>query len=203
MKDKISVRFSRGLIAMAAALVSFHLAFVVGCTGGGGGADGRSTVEGNVNTFSVAGHFYAPEKDAGMWATIGGRVLEWVLPSAHAGIGGVTVHVQGTDITGTTDDRGNFILSGVPGGQQVIEFTYNGVTSTLTLNVPDYGLVKLSGVNVNDSGVYVREIEIEEYEDENENENDNDDNGNDNDDDDDNGNDNDDDDDDNGNDNDD
>jgi len=202
MKSRLSVVFSRGLMVMAAALVSLHLALVAGCTGGGGGPDGRSTVQGNVNTFSVAGRFYAPEKEAGMWATIGSRVLEWVLPSAHAGIGGVTVHVQGTDITGTTDDRGNFILSGVPGGQQVIEFTYNGVTSTLTLNVPDYGLVKLSGVNVNDGGVFVREIEIEEYEDENENENenDNDDNGNDNDDD--NGNDNDDDDD-NGNDNDD
>lgn len=196
MKKRIA-GWARRYVLVPLAVVAFavHGALVMtGCEGGGGGSSGRSTIQGNVNTFSVAGRFYMPERESGFWRGLAGKLVAFAVPTARAGTAGVAVSVQGTDISGTTDASGNFILSGVPGGQQVIVFTYNGVTSSLSLNVPDYGVVKLSGVNVNNDSVTVREIEVEEYEDDNENENENE-NGNDNDDNDndDNGNDNDDD----------
>lgn len=171
---------NRSAAAVAVALALHGLLVTIGCdSGGGGGADGRSTVQGTVNSFSVAGNYYAPSKEPSLLPRLLVSVADLLMPPARAAVAGVSVSVQGTDISGTTDGSGNFILSGVPGGQQVIVFSYNGQTSTYSINVPGYGNVELSGISVNDSGVTVSEIEIEEYEDESENENEN---GNDNDD---------------------
>jgi len=173
----------------AALLAAVAIGLSTACDGGGGGGgpDGSSTIQGTVDSFSGGGAFYMPREKGGRLEQLADSVIEWFVPSAQAAVGGVTVSVAGTDLSGTTDETGFFILSGVPGGNQTLIFSYNGQTSTLPVVVPDDGLLVLAGVDVVNGNVNVDNITV--VENENGNDNGNDDNGNDNGDDD-NGNDN-------------
>ena len=184
----------------AALVCAAAIACAAGLAGCGGGSDdgppGGSTVSGDVASFAGGSVHYLPHAPQGLLA----RARNLLLPDAWAAVAGVTITVQGTDLEATTADDGSFIISGVPGGVQTLLFTYNGITKSLDVTVPENGTIRLNDVDVGDDGVDVGSVEVEvNPDDDNGNGNDNgdDDNGNDNDD---NGNDNDDD---NGNDNDD
>lgn len=175
------------------ALSAHILVLSSGCEGGGGdGPDGSSTVQGTVDSFSSSGAFYMPTEPGGPLEQLARHILNVIVPQAHAAVRGVTVSVQGTGLSGTTDDTGFFIISGVPPGAQVLEYTLNGQTERLNVNVPDNGIVTLNNITIGGGSVRVASVQVVEFDDDdddNGNSNDNDDNGNDNDDDD-NGNDN-------------
>jgi len=158
-----------------------------GCDGGGGGGpDGRGTIQGTVDSFSGGGAFYMPEPKGTIIQQWARSAVEFIIPSARAAAAGVTVSVQGTDISGTTSDDGFFILSGVPPGEQTLEFSFNGSTATYKVNVPENGVIIMEGVDVNNGNVDVSNIEVVEDDDSNDDDNSNDnadDNSNDNDDD--------------------
>lgn len=101
--------------------------------GGGGGPSGRSTIEGNISSFPAGG------------VTVVG-----------VGQAGVHVEVVGTDLSGETADDGSFVISGVPGGSQTLEFARGGVRKSMGLNVPEHGVVHLDDVKIDDGGVHVR-----------------------------------------------
>jgi hypothetical protein len=54
--------------------------------------------------------------------------------TALSGGGGLTVHVEGTDISTTVDPDGMFILSGVPAGTVTLVFEGSGTSARLTVS---------------------------------------------------------------------
>lgn len=174
---------NRILLSVFVLALSAHiLVLSSGCEGGGGdGPDGSSTVQGTVDSFSSNGAFYMPTEPGGPLEQLARHILNVIVPQAHAAVRGVTVSVQGTGLSGTTDDTGFFIISGVPPGAQVLEYTLNGQTERLNVNVPDNGIVTLNNITIGGGSVRVASVQVVEFEDDdNSNDNDDDDNGNDN-----------------------
>ena len=132
-----------GLLVCAAGL----LTLAGGCEsgGGGGGPSGQSTIEGNVSSFPSGG-------------TVAGI-------AQSGGQGGIRVEVAGTDLSGETADDGSFVISGVPGGAQTLEFARGGIQKSLGVNVPEHGVVHLDDVKVDDSGIHVRHSSTDVLED--------------------------------------
>ena len=163
-------------VAMMCAVLGMSL-ILSSCESGGsgGGSSGGSTVAGNVNTFSSASAFYAPQKPAHGLAKIIAEISEFVVPSALAAVANVHVQVQGTDLAGTTASDGSFIISGVPSGDQTLVFSFDTATAFLSVNVPANATVTLNDINVNgDSGsVHVGNTDVVVHEDDNSNSNDN------------------------------
>ena len=162
------------LLSIAAAiLVSAHVALlVVGCdSGGGSGPDGNSTIQGTVDSFSAGGAFYMPREKESRLMELARHVMNLVVPEAKAAVQGVTVRLEGTDLSGTTDDRGFFIISGAPGGDRELTFSYNGQSAALPVNVPDNGVVTLDRVRVNNGSVGVGRVSVVQAPSDNSNDN--------------------------------
>jgi len=184
MQSNTNSFVKRALFTVAGTAIMLHSAILLsGCDGGSsGGPDGGGTIQGTVDSYSGGGAFYMPEPKGTIMQQWARSALEFVVPSARAAAAGVTVSVQGTDISGTTSDDGFFILSGVPPGAQTLEFSFNGSTATYAVIVPENGVIIMEGVDVNNGNVDVSNIQVIEDDDSNDdNSNDNgDDNSNDN-----------------------
>ena len=114
---------------------------ITGCdSGSGSGPEGTSTVQGYVTSFSVDGVTYVPHGRSGGVLM---AIMDFLVPPAEASVGGVGVHMAGTDFSTTTDDNGFFIMSGVPGGNHQIQFLYQGQMSTVDIDVPNDGVVTM------------------------------------------------------------
>ncbi len=100
-----------------------------------------------------------------------------------------TVRIQGTDLSTTVSDGDVFAFSGVPAGQQELQFTQGGAgglaageTATLFLNVPSNASIELGRVTISGNSAVPSQIRVEIFEDNrnsNSDDNGNDDNGND------------------------
>ena len=164
----------------AACLLAVLLAVpLMGCDSGGGGdgASGSSTIQGNVDSVAGGSAVYRPERQEG-WRAMFSQLTDLLLPRAWAAVEGVTIRVAGTELVATTADDGSFIISGVPAGNQTLIFSYGSTTSSLDVNVPANATIKLRDLDVASGSVDVGSVEVEIEEDPNANGNDDDDNGN-------------------------
>ena len=142
-----------GVLAAVVALALAGSLLMVSCESTGVGGTGSSQIQGTVNSFSSGGATFkavSPGDEPGR--TLAG-FLDLVVPPAMAAIGGVTVHLAGTDIATSTDANGSFILSGVPGGEYELVFSYGSASASMTLDVADHTLVTISGVDVSGDNV--------------------------------------------------
>ena len=119
------------------------LVLIAGCySGDGGGPEGTSTIEGTVSSFAIGNASYVPQGMPGILC----EVINFIVPDAEAGTGGVGVHMVGTDLSTTTDDYGYFIMSGAPAGRHQLQFIFNEQTSVLDVDVPEDGTLTLSDI---------------------------------------------------------
>jgi hypothetical protein len=138
------------------------------CSGGGGGgvSGGAATVRGVVVTFDDGTTaFYSPRDVQDVAALPRWFSSLRIINTACAGVGGVTVGVQGTDLVGTTDSEGFFIISGVPPGDQVLVFSRNGASSTLGLAVPANSSIDLGDVRISGGSATPGDVRVEIFED--------------------------------------
>ena len=134
-----------GLAAAVAA--SAGMLSLSGCeSGDGGGAAGGSTVQGNVETFSAGGMTYWPMMGGKRGADLLSALSDLLVPRAEAAVAGVMVHMAETDLTTMTDETGHFVMTGAPAGQHRMEFTYNGVTAMMDIDVPEDATVTMGNV---------------------------------------------------------
>lgn len=141
----VVARLGAGILMMVA---------LVGCEGSGSGSAGNSTVQGNVKNFSSStdlAQAYRMNMKANTSASM-----------AEATPAGVTVALEGTDLVATTDDDGQFVITGVPAGSYVLVLTYNGVSASYSITVPDNATIKLDDIQVINGIVSVAEIEVED-----------------------------------------
>ena len=123
------------------------LVMFTGCdSGSGSGPEGRSTVQGYVTSFSVNGVSYIPQGRSGGVLM---AIVDFLVPPAQAAVGGVGVHMAGTDFSTTTGENGFFIMSGVPAGNYQMQFLYQGQMSTVDIEVPNDGVVTMNEIQCN------------------------------------------------------
>ena len=83
---------------------------------------------------------------------VGGIIVGWVTDSASgAGLGGVSVKIAGTKLTGVTSDSGHFTFSNVPSGSQVLTvrlFGYKPADRTVTVVDSERTIVRIALVAV-------------------------------------------------------
>ena len=116
---------------------------------------GTSTITGNVESYDVAGVSYTPT-DSGLLAVFNNLVV----PSAEAGLGGVTVQVKGTDLVATSAADGSFVISGVPAGNRTLIFTYNGQTAEYPITIAANTSTRLRNVSITAAGVAVATVTV-------------------------------------------
>jgi hypothetical protein len=139
------------LIRFAASLASLFAAAAVVITGcenssdDSDGPSGSSTVQGTVETFEFALLRQSPPPPRNVREFLA-ALGDLIVPPAHATVANVVVRVVGTDLETETSENGFFILSGVPPGNQQLEFAFAGNLGTYSLNVPDGAVVTLSGI---------------------------------------------------------
>ena len=151
--DKISMQktFSGRHVTVfaAVALMMGVLPLFTGCDSSGSGSSpsGKSTVQGNVSSFTTSTALFVPApKLRGIERVLAG-IADLLVPSAQAaGMGGVVVHMVGTDLRTDTADDGSFVMSGVSGGDHQMQFSFNGTDAYMNITVPDDGTVSLHDV---------------------------------------------------------
>jgi len=132
-----------GPVAIAAGL------FVVGCeseedAGAPSAGSGSAVISGNVTSVGDG-------PDSARRAS--------ALPVAKsAGNAGVLVSIVGTDISATTDENGNFTLSGAPGGVIEIRFESEYGVGILVMEVQDGSTIELRDVRVMHDRVEVGQV---------------------------------------------
>lgn len=156
------MKLRRTGLALAAAAALAGAVALVGCGGGSDdGPSGNSTVSGNVSSVVGGGAFYQPSEPHGGIAGLLAGIRNLFIGKAWAAVQGVSIRVAGTDLEATTADDGSFIISGVPGGEQTLIFSYGGTTASLVITVPDNATVRLSDVDVFNGSVDVGNVEVE------------------------------------------
>src|SRR5262249_50997096 len=137
--------------AMVALLSLFVL--VAACGGGGSGSRPPTTVSGNVRSASAG---TARHGLGSLWRL----VRAWTFPEAVAQVPGITVSIQGSSNTTTTDTNGFFRLEGNQFGPSVLQFTGNGANATLALTLPAGGALELIDVDLSGARITVSEQRI-------------------------------------------
>lgn len=134
-----------GLIIAAAATVA--TAYLSGCdSGDGGDVAGHPTVQGYVESFTAGSAVFRPGPGRHRTPDLLEALADLLVPRAEAAVAGVTVHMTGTDLSTMTDADGYFVMSGAPAGHQRMEFTYQGTTSMMELDVPEDATVTMDNV---------------------------------------------------------
>lgn len=125
---------------------------VAGCSGGG---DDRppTIVTGNVRSTSATAQADGFER---LWRL----VRAWWSSDAVAQVPGVTVAIENTANTTTTDEQGFFRLEGDQFGAATIQFAAPGLSARLPVTLPAGGQLDLINVDV-DTEVRVGETRIE------------------------------------------
>lgn len=78
--------------------------------------------------------------------------------SARAGVAGVTVSIEGTDLQAVTDANGRFTLTGVPAGQIELRFVSGAIEGILVLDMPPGTTLELRDVRVTSESVVVGQV---------------------------------------------
>lgn len=145
------LNINRRLAAVLSLLIGSMI--VVACGGGssssaGGGNAGASNVVGNITTFNSAS--FTPESaDNNLLAHLG----KWLLPAPAQAVSGVTVSIAGA--TTVTQGDGSFAISGLPAGDQVITFSQDSRSASITVDLPPNATLVLANIIVNDDQVSV------------------------------------------------
>ncbi|OVE76055.1 hypothetical protein BVX97_02445 [bacterium E08(2017)] len=109
-------------------------------------------------------------------ATISGTVIDRGGAQLLAGsLQGVVVSLEGTGLSATTSETGEYVIFNVPAGAYTLVFEGAGLSGSVAITVPDGAVVKVEveGVYLDDDGFDTGEVEIEieiEHEDEHEDE---------------------------------
>jgi hypothetical protein len=149
-------------MAVASLLVSAATALLSSCDSGGDGSSpsGTSTVQGYVESFTTDTAYFLPAPRANGIESVIAGLSDLLAPSAYAGLGGVGVHMVGTDLRTTTADDGFFVMSGVPSGRQQMRFSFNGSDAYTDVEVPENSTVTLHDVRCVGSSVSVGHMEM-------------------------------------------
>lgn len=117
--------------------------FVVAC-GGGGGIGGGLGIDGG-------------RSGTGILASVRGNVVSTAMPSA--GVAGIRVTIEGTELQSVTDQSGLFLLEGEIEGEQTLVFEDDDspASASTTVFVPTGGLVDLTDVDVDFENAEVME----------------------------------------------
>jgi hypothetical protein len=130
------------------------LSTVVGCGGGGGGGGRPATiVSGNVRSASAATARRGLER---VWQL----VRAWTLPEAVAQVPGITVAIQGSPLSTTTDSNGFFQLQGNQFGPTLFQFTGDGADATLGVTLPAGGTFELIDIDLSGTKITVSQQRI-------------------------------------------
>lgn len=149
-------------VAAAAITMGVLLAFTSCESGGGSSPSGTSTVQGNVSSFTTGTALFLPAPKSRGFERILRGLSDLIVPSAHAaGMGGVGVRMVGTDLHATTGEDGSFVMSGVPGGDHQMQFSFNGANAYMDINVPDDSTVSLHDVNCRGSVASVGHMDVQ------------------------------------------
>ena len=157
MKKIIFVNFSA-----IAGILSMML--LVSCGGGGGstssggGTASGAMVQGNVSQFNGVA-MMAPGTEQSRLASVLKSLSDGVLTDAIA-TAGVSVTIGG--VTTVTSSDGSFSVEGVPPGPTDVVLTYQGVTATINIVIPDNAEeVYLNDVQVVGDNIVIGAINIE------------------------------------------
>jgi hypothetical protein len=124
--------------------------------------DGGAMISGTIKAFVGSGVVYMPvAKPQHPLARAVTAVLDLLVPSAQAAVAGVTVIVEGTGIEATTLEDGEFVLTSVPAGTQVLVFSFNGETARYQISVPENATITLEGVTIQGTSVSIDEVRID------------------------------------------
>ncbi|NQT91908.1 MAG: hypothetical protein HQ559_04035 [Lentisphaerae bacterium] len=143
MKKLCARKRGKGLsLLIVAGLVSLGVG-MLGCepdegTAADGPGTGDSTIKGNV-------------------ASIGANAAYAGGP-ARAGVSGVTVSIDGTDLKTVSGGGGQFVLTGVPNTKIELRFTAGAVVGILVLDMPPGTTLELRDVKVTPESVEVGQI---------------------------------------------
>jgi uncharacterized protein DUF5666 len=135
------------------AVFSLFAVLVAAC--GGGGSSGRppTTVDGNVRSASAG---TARHGLGNLWRL----VRAWTFAEAVAQVPGITVSIQGSANTTTTDSNGFFRLEGNQFGPAILQFVGNGANATLPVTLPAGGGLDLIDVDLVGTKITVSEQRI-------------------------------------------
>lgn len=150
-----------------AALLCAVMVLVTGCFGGDSGSSSGSRIHGSVSSFDGRLASYTPGDKESRQAGLLYYLCEILIPTAEAGTAGVAVSVAGTDISTTTNPDGDFVLTGIPEGAVLINFSYGGETYSYQLNVPANATIGMENVTISGGSVSVGKIEVEVEDDNN------------------------------------
>lgn len=78
-----------------------------------------------------------------------------------AAAAGVVVRVEGTELMATTESDGSFSITGVSAGMVKLTFTYQGVTTSAQIEVPEDSRIILRNITLSPGGVNVGSVVIE------------------------------------------
>jgi hypothetical protein len=154
----------RMLAMVLVALTLVGAMIVASCDSGddkGSGASGSTTIIGSVNSYVAGSSFVVPVRRASGLAVMLDRALGVLVASANAGLGGVTVSVQGTDLSTVAAEDGSFVISGVPAGVQQLVFRYGDSTAYLSIEVPENATITLSGIEIVNGSVNIGGMNVE------------------------------------------
>lgn len=134
-----------GLAAAVAGIIG--ISCLSGCENSDSdGVDGTSIVQGTVESFSAGGVTYRPMLGGKRGFDLLSALSDLLVPRAEAAVAGVMVHMAETDLTTMTDGSGSFVMTGAPAGHQRMEFSYNGTTSMMEIDVPENATVTMGDV---------------------------------------------------------
>jgi len=136
----MTLRHLRSLPSVLAFLV-----FTVAC---GGSESGSPAAPGTVDSGGSS-----PTSGATVTGVVSGATSGAQVQALGAGVGGIKVSVEGTDLSATSGANGAFLLKGVPPGLVRLHFQGGGVSDTVDLNDVDASesislLVLLNGSTV-------------------------------------------------------
>jgi len=141
----------RGLLVTA--LFSLLAVLVAACGGGGSSSRPATIVSGNVRSASAGTARHGLQR---LWRLV--RALTFA--EAVAQVPGITVAIQGTPNSTTTDSNGFFRLEGNQFGPSVLQFTGDGADATLAVTLPAGGELDLIDVDLSGAKITVSEQRI-------------------------------------------
>ena len=139
-------------------------------------AEGSGVIRGTIESFEVAGVYYAPAPDVQM--SLVARVLsgfgDVLVPCAYAGQPGIVVYLDGpVSRVGATDEDGSFVFTGLPAGDYELRFEYGGQEvsyrdnsgQTATITVAEDEIVELTNLRISGGKVNVGNVRVIDDED--------------------------------------
>jgi hypothetical protein len=133
-------------------LLSLSAPLMAGCSGGSSSRP-PTIVTGNVRSASAGTARHGLGR---LWQL----VRAWTLAEAVAQVPGITVSIQLSSNTTTTDSNGFFRLQGNQFGSSLLQFTGNGADATLAVTLPAGGELDLIDVDLSGAEITVSQERI-------------------------------------------